>query len=178
MGALLAFGLAARLAPGHVVLSGRRAPSRHREERWPETDAELLAALRRMAGTDARLLAHEDLLRLALPALRADIRAVRDHRPGPAARITAPLTVLLGDDDPTTTPAEAAAWSGHTTGRSELRIFPGDHFHLRDWPRGPVQAVTDALAAATRAHTPEANVTTSPAPHRPATRRPAPAAGR
>ncbi|WP_399084570.1 thioesterase II family protein [Streptomyces sp. BBFR2] len=160
MGAILAFELCRRLAPARLILSGRRAPSRPREERWPGSDAELLDAMRRMSGTDPRVLAHEDLLRLSLPAFRADVAAVRDHRPDPAAVVPVPITVLISDNDPTTSVDDAAAWAGHTTGGTHLEVFPGDHFHLRGWPAPQAAAVAGALAAARASDPMENSVTT------------------
>jgi surfactin synthase thioesterase subunit len=38
--------------------------------------------------------------------------------------------MLVGDDDPHTTIAEAEAWADHTTARFDVRVFPGGHFYL------------------------------------------------
>ncbi|MGK5728604.1 thioesterase II family protein [Streptomyces sp. URMC 124] len=158
MGAVLAFELALRLEaaggprPAAVVVSGRRAPSVHRTEALPD-DEELLGDLRTMHGTDARVLADEGLLRLVLPAVRADVRAVLTHRPDTRAAVDAPVTALVGSADPTTTVEDAAAWSDHTRGRFALRVFEGGHFYLGDRAAGPAAALDDTLEEAVRNRT-------------------------
>lgn len=138
MGALLAFELARRAeadgrAPVRVFVSGRRAPSTHRDEAiHRRDDAGILDELRRMDGTAALILQDEDMLRAALPALRADYTATENYSCPPDTSITAPITALTGDTDPKTTTAEAEAWGKHTSGAFELQVYPGGHFFLGD----------------------------------------------
>lgn len=148
MGAILAFEVARRLAggpgmaPAAVVVSGRQAPScRHGGEPWDDDDLE--RELRRLGGTDASVLADDQMREMALQVLRADAQAVASYRPDPDATIGCPLTAFTGDADPTTSVADARAWQRHTTGGFELRVFPGDHFYLR----GRLAEVAGALGA-------------------------------
>ncbi|MDQ0937124.1 surfactin synthase thioesterase subunit [Streptomyces turgidiscabies] len=61
-----------------LFASGRRAPSR-----WVEEDAHrrgdeaLLAEIKRLAGTDTRILGDDEVLRMVLPAIRSDYRVGR-----------------------------------------------------------------------------------------------------
>src|ERR1035441_1955642 len=99
MGATLAFEVALGLArdgvtPQGLFVSGRRAPSRFRDERVHlYTDAEFLADLKRLSGTDPQMF-DDDVLGMILPALRSDYRAAESYRyqPGPrlSCRIVAP----------------------------------------------------------------------------------------
>ncbi|RCV47223.1 thioesterase II family protein, partial [Marinitenerispora sediminis] len=117
---------------------GRRSPVRQRggaSWRWPRP----------------RLLADEELRELILPALRADYTAIETHTPDPAARVDCPITVFTGDRDPQLPVSDARAWSAHTSGRCDLRVFPGAHFYLSDHPRDVAAAVGDAVAAIRRA---------------------------
>ncbi|WP_328646936.1 alpha/beta fold hydrolase [Amycolatopsis sp. NBC_00348] len=143
MGAVLAFETAYRLeraganAPATVVASGRRAPSTRRDERVHERDDQgLIAELRRLDGTDSAVFGHEELLQLALPAIRGDYTAIETYRCEPGRRIAAPIAVLTGEDDPKTTRPEAEAWREHTSGTFTLRVFPGGHFFLADHQAG------------------------------------------
>ncbi|MFJ9697874.1 thioesterase II family protein [Kitasatospora sp. NPDC101183] len=137
LGAALAFEVARRLAgderPELLVVSGRRAPSQPRREAYHRLDdAGLAAHLEDLSGTDRRLLADPDALRLILPAIRSDLRAVETYRAAPGAAVDVPVLALTGDHDPWTTLLEAAAWSAHTTAGFDLRVFPGEHFYLAE----------------------------------------------
>ncbi|MDP9794204.1 surfactin synthase thioesterase subunit [Catenuloplanes nepalensis] len=135
LGATVAFEVARRMRaeldaePVTLFASGRRAPSRHREERtYRLDDVGLVAELAALGGTDPRILGEPGLLAMILPVLRADYQAAETYRLPPGPPLTCPIVVLTGDDDPVVTPDEAQAWSGHTTGAFELHTFPGDHF--------------------------------------------------
>jgi surfactin synthase thioesterase subunit len=139
MGAVLAFETAYRLEqagtnpPAVVIASGRRAPSTVRDDRVHERDDNgLIAELRLLNGTDSAVFADDELLRLALPAIRGDYTAIETYRCEPGRRIAAPIAVLTGEDDPKTTLAEAEAWREHTGGACTVRVFPGGHFFLAD----------------------------------------------
>ncbi|HEV3382016.1 MAG TPA: alpha/beta fold hydrolase [Trebonia sp.] len=136
MGALVAFELARLLErdgdrpPVRLFLSGRRAPSAERAgNKHPRSDAAIIAQLRELNGTDARLLDDEEIVQMVLPALRADYAAV-DAYQGSDAQVSCPITALTGDGDPQVTPDEARAWRNHTTSESDLHIFTGGHFYL------------------------------------------------
>lgn len=136
MGATLAFEVARRLEGyGEPLLglfaSGRRAPSRHRDERVHlGGDDELVADLKRLSGTDTAMFADDELLQMILPAVRADYRIAESYRYAPGPPLSCPVVVLTGDHDPHVTAMEARAWADHTTAGMELRVFPGGHFFL------------------------------------------------
>lgn len=137
MGSVIGFEVARRLerkgvnAPHTLIASGRRAPSTHREETVHlRDDNGIIAEIKLLNGTDAGLLDDEDILRMALPALRADYRAIETYTADPGLSIRASITVLTGDDDPKTSIAEAQAWSRHTEGAFRIKVFPGGHFYL------------------------------------------------
>ncbi|MEV6963240.1 alpha/beta fold hydrolase [Streptomyces sp. NPDC051207] len=137
MGAVLAFETALRLEasganpPRTVVASGRRAPSARRDERVHLRDDDgVVAEMRLLGGTDSVVLGDEDLLRMAMPAIRGDYRAIETYRCPPGRRVRCAVTVLTGDTDPRTTLEEASAWQGHTEGAFRMQVFPGGHFFL------------------------------------------------
>jgi surfactin synthase thioesterase subunit len=137
MGAVLGFEVAWRLeqkgvnAPHALIASGRRGPSTLREESVHRRDDDgIIAELKLLNGTDAALLADEEILRMALPALRGDYRAIESYRGDPEQRLRASITVLTGDADPKTTVEEAEAWQRHTEGGFRMRTFAGGHFFL------------------------------------------------
>ncbi|MCX5399870.1 thioesterase II family protein [Streptomyces sp. NBC_00102] len=150
MGALVAYEVALRLrregrpAPLRLFASGRRAPSRHRDEFVHlRSDDRIADELRRLAGPHTALLSDPEVFALVLPALRGDYRAVETYRHTPGDVLDCPVTVLTGDSDPMVTPDEAEDWRLHTTASCEVRVFSGGHF----FPAGHVQEIAALLAA-------------------------------
>ncbi|WP_031470510.1 thioesterase II family protein [Sciscionella sediminilitoris] len=136
MGATVAFEVARRLEaagtpPAGLVVSARRAPSRHRDESVHLRDDDgLIEELKKLAGTDAALFGDEELLRMVLPAIRSDYRAAETYRYAPGPDLSCPVTALTGDADPKATLEEVADWEKHTTGRFRMRHWAGGHFYL------------------------------------------------
>ncbi|MFF3869776.1 thioesterase II family protein [Micromonospora sp. NPDC001898] len=157
MGASVGFELARLIeqdggSAAHLFASGRRAPSCPRDETVHLLgDEGLLADVRKLSGTNAAILGDQELLRAALPAIRSDYRAAETYayRPGPP--LSCPITAFTGDNDPKTTVDEARAWSTHTTGQFDLKVYPGGHFFLADQQAAVLRAISTALAA-TPAH--------------------------
>lgn len=153
MGATLAFEVARRLEESGVILrglfaSGRRAPSRHREEQVHLRDDQgLVEELRRLSGTDAELLADEAVLRMVLPAMRGDYRAIETYRYRPGPPLNCPVVALTGDSDPLVDVAEARAWAQHTVAPFRLRVFPGGHFFLGEHTESVARELTEHLGA-------------------------------
>jgi surfactin synthase thioesterase subunit len=138
MGAVVAFEVARRLeADGRslvrIFASGRRAPSARRNESVHlRDDAGILAEVHSLNGTDSALLQEDEIMRAALPVLRADYRAIEKYTCAPGVAVNCPISALVGEDDPQVTPDEASAWAGHTTGAFDIHMFAGGHFYLVD----------------------------------------------
>jgi surfactin synthase thioesterase subunit len=136
LGATIGFETIRRLESGgspveHLFASGRRAPSTHRDESVHlRSDDGILDEIRGLNGVAASVLADEELMRAALPSLRADYQAAETYRCAPEVTVSCPITVLTGDADPKTTTSEARAWERHTTGTCVVHTFPGGHFFL------------------------------------------------
>ncbi|MFF3226783.1 thioesterase II family protein [Nocardia suismassiliense] len=153
LGATVGFEVARRLEaagmkPLSLFASGRMAPSRYRDDRVHTYDDDtLIEQLGRLSGTDARVLGDEEMLRMILPTIRSDYRAVETYRMRPGPQLTCPITVLTGDNDPEVTLDEARAWAGHTSGRFELTVLPGGHFFLTDHITAVLAQLTAQVAA-------------------------------
>ncbi|MFE3603532.1 thioesterase II family protein [Streptomyces sp. NPDC059142] len=154
MGAALAFETAWRMeqkgaGPREVLASGRRAPSTTRaEEVHLRDDDGIVAEMKRLNGTAAGVLGDEEILRMALPALRGDYRAIETYSCPEDRRVGCDITVLTGEDDPLTTIAEAERWADHTTGSYRLRTFGGGHFFLIQHLAAVQAEIARALAPA------------------------------
>jgi surfactin synthase thioesterase subunit len=160
MGAMVAYETALRLRqryglrPARLFVSGRRAPSRqHNEEILKLGDTGLIAEMRRLSGTDDRLLLDAEALQMILPAMRADYRAIESYQYQPVPALDCPVDAFVGSDDPKAPVEDVRAWTEHTDQEFSLRVLPGGHFYLREQMPELIAAIRGGL----RPHT-------SPAP--------------
>ncbi|MFJ7299028.1 thioesterase II family protein [Streptomyces sp. NPDC099088] len=158
MGALVAFEtarlLAARDLPStqRLFLSGRGAPGPRSSEHYQFfDDADVLAEVRRLGGTDQAMLDNAEVMEMVLPGLRADYRALGTYRWHEGEPLAAPISVLVGDSDPMVSVEEAVTWREHTGGDFALKVFSGGHFYLADHLAGIAATVTEGLLAGTGA---------------------------
>ena len=139
LGAVIAFELSCRLSknsekkPVHLFLSSRRAP--HLPSRNPNLhelpDAIFIEQVqKRYNGVPQQILSDPELLKLFLPAMRADFTILETtlHVEEPPGNI--PITMFGGVDDPTVTFGELNAWKKYTTSTFTVLMLPGDHFYL------------------------------------------------
>jgi medium-chain acyl-[acyl-carrier-protein] hydrolase len=138
MGALVSFELARALrraggpAPAHMIVSGHRAPqlpsARPPTHRLPEP--EFLAELQRLNGTPPEVLAHQELMQLLIPLLRADFAICETYAYTEAPPLACPILALGGLADAHVARADLEAWRPQTSAGFALRMLPGDHFFL------------------------------------------------
>ena len=148
-GALLAYELCRRLEHYHGLVAehlfavAMRAPTVPRAGiRVSDLSGDALREyLRALGGTPPEVLAHDLLMELLLPVLRADLMVVDDYvcRGLP---VTCPVTALGGRDDAQVSPAALSAWGHCTHGPFRVRMFPGGHF----FPRTEREALLSLLA--------------------------------
>ncbi|MET8844617.1 thioesterase domain-containing protein, partial [Streptomyces rubiginosohelvolus] len=135
--------------PAQLFVSGRRAPSLDPHGDWqPSTDEEVVAEIRRLNGTGDALLEDQEMLRMILPALRADYGAVRSYRYRPGPALDCPVTAFTGDRDPKAEVGQVRAWHTHTTSGFELSVLPGGHFFLVDQQEMVLRTVEEQLRRA------------------------------
>ncbi|WP_380280629.1 thioesterase II family protein [Kitasatospora purpeofusca] len=150
LGAVVAFEVARRLerdgdrTPAVLFTSARRAPSRSGGEQVHLLDDDqVVAEIQALSGTSADLLLDDELVRMVLPAIRSDYRAIETYRLAPdATPLRTPIVALIGGSDPRVDIDETAAWSEHTTADFDLHVFPGGHFYLSDQPTETAVATT------------------------------------
>ena len=153
MGAILAYEVTLRMQraglppPVRLFASGRRAPSRYRDERVHRgTDAEIVAELKKLGGPNPAILADPEMLAMVLPAVRSDYTAIERYRHEPGRTLDCPVSALVGDSDPRVSIDEARAWAEHTTGPFDLQTFPGGHFYLVDHGPRVIALIAEKLA--------------------------------
>ncbi|MEV6233294.1 alpha/beta fold hydrolase [Saccharopolyspora shandongensis] len=155
MGSILAFEVARRFersagsAPVRIFASARPAPStRGRGDVHLLDDATLLGEMKRLGGTDPRVLEDGDLLSVILPVVRADYQAIGTYACPAGASVRCPVTAMIGDSDPVATADEALVWREHTTGGFDLAAYPGGHFYIDENIDRVAGDITAVLAGA------------------------------
>ncbi|MEV0128812.1 alpha/beta fold hydrolase [Dactylosporangium sp. NPDC050688] len=152
MGAILAFEVGRRLtAMGrparHLFVTGRPAPPivRPREPVSGLPRAEFLRMLRDYGAADEAVFAHDDLLDLLIPMIRADFAMIENYRRRPGPRLTCPVTAWCGDDDPGVPPSAMVPWGDETSGPFTLTVLPGGHFFLTEHHAAVARCVNTAI---------------------------------
>ncbi|WP_435593648.1 thioesterase II family protein [Nocardia sp. bgisy118] len=137
MGAVVAFEVARRLehlranTPVVLFASGRRAPGIQRQEAVHKYGNDgLVAEIRALGGTNSSMFDDDELIRMILPAVRADYRAIESYVCAPEAVIACPIVAVRGIDDPRVSLSDAQAWGNHTTSKFGLHTMPGNHFYI------------------------------------------------
>jgi pyochelin biosynthesis protein PchC len=169
MGAAIAFEVARHLeqigapTPVWFFASSRSAPSLNREKNIPLRDCDgLMAQMRHFKGTDRRLLDDEEGWQMILPSIRSDFKAVKSYAYTDGPNLQCPLTALTGSSDRLVKLDDAAAWSQHTAGAFELRVFSGGHFYLVECQTKVTELINDRLRAFTAFTATSAPDTASP----------------
>jgi medium-chain acyl-[acyl-carrier-protein] hydrolase len=95
-------------------------------------DDEFLEAIRRLNGTPPEVLENQELIRLFLPAIRADFEVAETYVYQEEPPLDCPISAFGGLQDPLVTREGLLAWRYQSTGRFSLQMFPGDHFFIHN----------------------------------------------
>lgn len=98
------------------------------------------------------LLGDEDVVRMILPVVRNDYRAVETYRDTASTPLSTPVVAFTGTDDPVASVDEVASWAAHTTADFELVPLAGGHFFLTRHQDVILRYLTDRLVDKGRAH--------------------------
>jgi medium-chain acyl-[acyl-carrier-protein] hydrolase len=160
MGALIAFELARRVRalgwpePVLAVASARPAPQlvppAGRRPLHLLSEDELVAHLERRGGTDPRLLADRETLRVFLPTLSADMELVESYSYLDGPPLDLPVAGYAGCDDPDVPTDSVRAWAVQTSRDFSFRVFEGGHFYLYERSDEVGAALREDLTAALR----------------------------
>lgn len=108
----------------------------------PTDDEEILNHLGALEGTNSAVFGNRDLMRLALPVIKADYRACDAYFRADDVKVAAPIHAIGGDQDPIVTLGDLYGWGKHTN-TVNVTMFDGGHFFLNDH----VDAVAELLAS-------------------------------
>ena len=140
LGALISFELARRIRGQYGMHPVRLFVSAGRAPQIPHCDSpihslpekEFMGELRRLNGTPTELLDHEELMQIMLPLLRADFEMYETYLYSTEPPLNCPISAFGGRSDHRVGNRDLEAWQAQTTRSFSLRIFPGDHFFLRE----------------------------------------------
>lgn len=138
MGGLVAYELARLLeARGAtvrlLVVSGANAPQFTEDMPDHPTDEEgLIRHMAQLRGTGEAVLGDRAVLRMVLPAMRADYRAFDAYRDVDRTPLAAPILALGGMSDPGVPVSSLRGWAQRTSGGANVALFPGGHFFIDD----------------------------------------------
>ncbi len=154
LGAILAFEFIRKLRqtgrpqPRHLFVSAHNAP----QVRRPNSplhhlpDAQFITAVQNgYNGIPQAVLNEPELMRMLLPALRADFQMVETYTYQPQPPLTCPISAFYGQADPETTIPHIDAWRIQTTAQFKVRDYPGGHFFLQPCQSEIVQAIVEDL---------------------------------
>lgn len=154
MGGLIAFELARVLrraggpAPFRLLVAAVLPPERlvtvppihHLSD-----NAFIKALCLRYEGLQQAVLQNAELMRLCLPALRADLTLLDTYEYRPEEPLDCAVSAFGGLRDRVITREDVEGWRAHTRGTFTARIFPGGHFFLAGSQALLLQAISHDL---------------------------------
>jgi surfactin synthase thioesterase subunit len=148
MGALVAFEFV-RIAEAngievrHLNVSAAVAPSNVADKPpHPKGDEEILNHLAALEGTDSGVMENRELMRMALPVIKADYEAFDAYACANDVKVAAPVHAMGGDHDPYITLGDLYGWGKHTD-EIKVTMFDGGHFYLQSH----IDAVAELLTS-------------------------------
>ncbi|UFZ04828.1 alpha/beta fold hydrolase [Bradyrhizobium ontarionense] len=157
LGGLIAFEVAHRLLalgaprPQMLLVSGTEAPAKRDGSRWrePLSDDALRDELLMLKGTPQEALESVEIMRSALPILRADFLMCGNYVAQRRQPLPCPVHVFGGDLDDTR-PEALQAWRAETSAAFGLDMLPGDHFFIHTRQADLLNLITTLLAGHAR----------------------------
>jgi medium-chain acyl-[acyl-carrier-protein] hydrolase len=158
MGAILSFEVARWLRahravlPRHMFVSGRRAPQVPDFSPWYHqmSDVQFINHIFKMNGTPQEVLSDPELLRLVLPAIRADVQICETYQYVNDKPLGCPITAFAGGKDDEETASRMEGWVTQTTSLFSMHILRGDHFFIHSNERELLQLLRDELCRIVR----------------------------
>lgn len=109
------------------------------------SDAAFIQRLQGYGGTPPELLAHQELMALVLPMLRADFRLVEDYHLSSATPLPLPVTIMGGRQDQNVPVMELPQWQTLFTDPATVLLFDGGHFFIQQQRQAVLEALVQIL---------------------------------
>jgi medium-chain acyl-[acyl-carrier-protein] hydrolase len=138
VGTLIAFEVArelrrlGRALPSMMIMSAGRAPNAPTRPflRPGISDDEIVRMIVKMGGVPRQLQQADDLLRLWIPALRADLELLDGYVYIQEDPLPVPIVLFAAMLDDVVEFEAMEPWAELTSAGTSLAMFPGDHFYL------------------------------------------------
>ena len=152
VGALVAFELTRSLqrrgiSVDYLIVVASRAPQAVRTGGVLHklSDDEFIRKLQeRYAAIPAEVMANEELKRLLLPMLRADMKMFEAYSYREAPKLGCPILAMGGTEDKSVPVRELLAWRNQTNSFGE-RLFPGDHYFIKQSTESVLQTIAQRV---------------------------------
>jgi medium-chain acyl-[acyl-carrier-protein] hydrolase len=119
-------------APLGLMLAAGVPPESERERSTHTLpDEDFLRKVQSYGGIPPEVLAHQELLQLVLPIMRADYEMVGGYTPAVDPPLPIPFAVWGGAEDTAPAPGDLERWRKFTSSHFALEILPGGHFFFR-----------------------------------------------
>jgi len=154
LGALIAFEIARQLrrtggpSPTCLIVAGCHAPqvsTTHRPLYQLPTDEFLRVMNERYGGIPRAVLEDSELLRVILPAMRADIEAFETYSYSQEPPLDLPICAFGGLADTLAPPPSVHAWCHQTSVSFTSHMFHGGHFFFHDTEREFFEVLSSEL---------------------------------
>ncbi|KAF1009809.1 MAG: Thioesterase PikA5 [Pseudomonas fluorescens] len=133
--------------PMHVFVSAHPPPHRQpSSDLHRQSDAALIADIRRQDHGGASLWDDPQLRAMFLPAVRSDYQAIETWHRESLQTLNAPIDVLLARDDQEVSLSQATAWRQLSRHVPDIGLFDGHHFYLKQQPRPVIEYLLQRVA--------------------------------
>lgn len=137
LGALIAFEMANWLrsegapAPQGLMVAAASPPGRRKSRNmYLLPDKAFIQELRDYGGSPTQVLAHQELMEMLLPMLRADFEMVETYALGEVRPLSIPIAVWGGTEDRGPAPQQLEGWRDFTSQGFTSQLISGGHFFM------------------------------------------------
>lgn len=109
------------------------------------SDSEFLEELEHLKGTPKEVLQHRELMSILLPMIRSDLKMVENYPYPKDQKISVPVKVLGGRQDPQVDLSRLEAWKDLAGSSFSLQLFEGEHFFIQSARDRVLESISDEI---------------------------------
>lgn len=154
MGAAIAYLLTKKIIdddfspPLHLFLTGRGGPSSNFSDppKYLLPKKEFIRELMKMGGSPDEVLNSKEVMSFFEPIIRADFQALETYKYKETLPFDIPISVMIGREENIVL-GDAQSWQKETSREVEIKLFPGNHFFINDYPFEIMQLILEKLSS-------------------------------